>query len=156
MHGTHSSGSAVAITEDTAARVALLRTLELGTPANEVRAHNVVFAPDGQTLAVTLREHVQLWRVADGQRLHGMDPGPVFVDEFMGTAWTPDGRLLASINTGAPELVLWRADNGKVVNPRATPTDLEGMLVSGLAMAPDGTLIATSGGAASIRLWGVL
>ncbi len=66
MHGTHSSGSAVAITEDTAARVALLRTLELGTPTNEVRAHNVVFAPDGQVFASAhTNGTVQLRRVAD-------------------------------------------------------------------------------------------
>src|SRR3712207_3518110 len=89
MYVTHGSGSTVAITEDTAARVALLRTLELGAPANEVRAHKVVFAPDGQVFASAhANGTVRLWHVADWtvlHTLHGRWP----------LAFSPDSQTVA-------------------------------------------------------------
>jgi WD40 repeat protein len=112
---------------------ALLRTLS--TP---FAVEGVAFAPDSRILAVGLRGGtVELWRVADWQRLRRLTV------EYSGPnrlLFTPDSRLLLVLSySGA---YLWRVSDGHVV---AVP-DLEDAAYSpgSLAFAPDGQTYAVS------------
>ena len=72
-----------------------------------------VFSPDGRTLACGGRDgNISLWDVATGDRklrLEG-ELGPVF-----SVAFSPDGTLLASTGTAGPQVKLWEASTGRLV-----------------------------------------
>jgi hypothetical protein len=108
----------------------------------------VVFAPDGRTLATGSYDTVLLWDLSDrtrprrlGQPLTGQGDQVVFA---------PDGRTLATGSYGT--VLLW--DLSDRTRPRRLGQPLTGHSdqVASVAFAPDGRTLAT-GSAATVILW---
>ena len=110
------------------------------------------FSPSWEQLAWIARGTILLMDVASGV------PGLVLGhEEFVtNTAWSPDGRLLASAAPATiagqflPAVTLWEVTSGERVNVLA----LDQPVVS-LAFSPDGRRLATLDNAGLLQLWGV-
>lgn len=129
------------ITRDTLPQVTLL---EEHSPGG--RLDNVVWSPDGTTLAVSNQTRVLVYTYADG----ALDPLPRTLEghENMvtGLAYSPDGALIAS---GSSESIrLWDTATWET-------TMTLGDSGYRLAFSPDGTLLAAGKSDGMIRLWDV-
>jgi WD40 repeat protein len=61
-------------------------------------------------------------------------------------AYSPDGRLLASVTENTPYLHIWRLSDGALLSePTTNDGSVENGGAYGVAFSPDGTIIATSG-----------
>ncbi len=111
----------------------------------------VVFSPDGQTLASVSKNEdgmdlgqVELWRAADGERLYQLE-----LAGAMAVAFSKDGGTLA---TGSYDhtVRLWRAADG-------VPLKIlygHGDYVTDLAFSPSGELLASGSHDGTVILWG--
>jgi len=125
-------------------------------PPVQLNLCKFAFSPDGQTLAATYANTIQLWQVSTGQ-LTVLKPS----DEAIGgIAFSPDGKLLASTYalfhyakpTQADNAIhLWDVATGKPV------AALEGhsAQVSSVQFSHDGTTLASADGDGVIYLWRV-
>jgi WD40 repeat protein/predicted dehydrogenase len=108
--------------------------------------YSVAFAPNGETLAIGLRDQVKLFDVATHALPATWTPkvGPV-----RSLAYSPDGELLAI--GGYQKLQLWTTANGDLAK------ELLGHrgLVTGVAFSPDGTRLASSSEDETARVWSV-
>jgi eukaryotic-like serine/threonine-protein kinase len=144
---------------------ALLRTLPKGTDT----IYALSYSPDGRLLAsghgfppleevdhMRGRGIVRIWDAATGQvrrTLRG------HTQNVMGVAFSPDGRVLASVSGSSltvpqtaskpGELLLWNIETGKLIRK---VTGHAGPL-TGVSYHPNGNLIATSSWDRTIRLW---
>ncbi len=111
----------------------------------------VVFSPDGQTLASVSKEDgmdlgmVELWRAGDGERLYQLEMAGV-----MRVAFSKDGDTLA---TGSYDhtVRLWRAADGALLKILYGHGDY----VTDLAFSPSGELLASGSYDGTVILWGV-
>ncbi len=112
----------------------------------------VVFSPDGQTLATVSKDEgvlagwmVELWRVADGERISQLDMAGV-----TGVAFSKDGDTLA---TGSIDhtVRLWRAADGALLKTLYGHGDY----VTDLAFSPTGEILASSSYDGGVILWGI-
>jgi len=112
----------------------------------------VVFSPDGQTLASVSKNEdgmdlgmVELWRAADGERLYQLEMAGV-----MRVAFSKDGDTLA---TGSYDhtVRLWRAADGAHLKILYGHGDY----VTDLAFSPSGELLASSSYDGTVILWWV-
>ncbi len=115
-----------------------------------------MFSPDGKTIATpggnvdprnAFEPDVILWETATGQeRLRiTMNEGQV-----MQIAFSPDGRLLASV--GRTETIfLWDAWTGKEVGRFSGHRDW----ISSLSFSPDGKTLASGGADSTVLIWDV-
>ncbi len=112
----------------------------------------VVFSPDGQTLATVSKNEdglelgmVELWRVADSECLYQLEMAGV-----MRIAFSKDGDTLA---TGSYDhtVRLWRAADGALLKTLYGHADY----VTDLAFSPSGELLASSSYDGTVILWGV-
>jgi WD40 repeat protein/DNA-binding SARP family transcriptional activator len=132
----------------TLSRGGTVRVFDVATGASTATVlaggYAVAFDPTRDRIAVGGDDSIEVW---------GLDPHPALVfsveGEFIGrdVAYSPDGRLLAG--TGIDVATVVDASTGKVL------FDLEGItgIVESVAMAPDGTKIATAGHDGMIRVW---
>ncbi|MCB9098248.1 MAG: WD40 repeat domain-containing protein [Anaerolineales bacterium] len=114
---------------------------------------SVAFSPDGQTLATgSQTNQIQLWRVADGERLaswsqptNPTDPKSV-AKGVRAVAFSPDGQYLAS--AGVDTVWLWDVADGHLLfsMPNREPE---------VAFSPDGQMLATRSQDGQIDLWSV-
>ena len=114
-------------------------------------ARSVAWSPDGTSVAVGGESgHLQVWRVADRQRLHSSWLGAT----ISSVSWSPDGRKLAvgAINAKAS---IWDATTGRLLMVLRA-TSLPRNDVNGISWSPHGRLLATAQGArgaGDIQLW---
>ena len=109
---------------------------------------SVRFSPDGQTLASgSTNCEIQLWRVADRQRLLSLQGHSNWVRCI---AFSPDGKFLVSSSDDGT-LRIWQLPEGtckKILRGHVGS-------VYGAAFSPDGQFIASTSNDSSIRLWNV-
>ncbi len=112
----------------------------------------VVFSPDGQTLATVAKNEdgmglgrMELWRAADGVRLYQLEMAGV-----MKVTFSKDGETLA---TGSYDhtVRLWRALDGALLKILYGHGDF----VTDLAFSPSGELLASSSYDGTVILWGI-
>lgn len=112
--------------------------------------YDVVFSPDGRTLAST-GDHgtIQFWDATSGAPLG--QPLTGHRDAVTSLAFSPDGKQLASGSLDET-IRLWDVARGQTIGEPLT-----GHLISvlSLAFSPDGTRLASGGGDGTIRLWDV-
>jgi len=115
----------------------------------EPLAFNIQFSPDGAMLAAGgLGGRITLWDAASGQLAATLEYG----DEsgVHAVAFAPDGQMLATGGT-MPSIRLWDVSTGEVLDTLMLQDGL-----FGLAFSPDGTMLASAGGAErAIVLWDV-
>ena len=75
-----------------------------------LEAHSVAFSPDSKRLAAgsNSREAIKLWDVMTGQELLTLEGIGTRFGQFGGTAFSPDGNILGSMNDDG-EVHLWQA-----------------------------------------------
>jgi WD40 repeat protein len=106
---------------------------------------DVVFSPDGKTLAAASWSCIQLWDVATG-KLRPMSADP-FIDSGAELSFSADGKQLLA---GASRPIVWNATTGREIRRYAKIPDI---LWWRATMSPDKSLIATTDWDGAIRLW---
>lgn len=125
-----------------------LRVWEVAT-GKKVRDYNglahgvwdAAFAPDGKRIAVARFDDVNVLDVASGKPVHDFGGHSYSLHEVL---FTPDGRLLTSSGSA----LLWDPRTGRKLGGFRGTGGLDGIAVS-----PDGALIATTGSDQKVRLW---
>lgn len=110
------------------------------------RLDHASFGADGKTLLVAGGGYARAWDVASGVPLTPplRHAGGASVTRVVASA---DGRFLATAASDGTARV-WQADSGRAV----TPPLRHGAGLGAVAFSPDGTALATAGGA-GVRLW---
>jgi len=109
----------------------------------------VALAPDGATLATATSERVELWDVASGARLHGVERQRAFGNAPGALAFSPDGTRLAF---GLSNEIV------RIVDARtfATLLTLEPPQLEAhfrIAFSADGALLGVACGTNHVQLW---
>ncbi|GAA1933940.1 TIR domain-containing protein [Streptantibioticus ferralitis] len=124
------------------------RPLEGPLPGSHGFTYGLTWSPDGTRLAAASRTGLAVWDARQGTQLWAKRTAHPAGD----ISWSPDGRHLATACSGAVQW--WDADTGT-----ATATDVSAQ-ENGLEnnynqvrWSPDGTRVAASDFAGTIRLW---
>jgi WD40 repeat protein len=122
-----------------------------GTPIRSLAAKNnnanaLAFSPDGQYLETGTGQsgqnlNLNLWRVADGERLVGRIPA--FNNGAIGVAFSPDGQYLVACGFHARDIKLYHVPDMALVATinNSDPTNTRGLRVNAVAFSPDGEFI---------------
>ncbi|MEU1478843.1 AAA family ATPase [Streptomyces sp. NPDC005760] len=126
------------------------------TPETRSPDSQVLFSPDGRTLAVLTTGRVHLWNVSDPAHPVPYGPELVLRSRFMGPAalaFSPDGRTLATAYDDR-SLQLWDvtdpahpASHGPIAGHKG--------YIDALVFSPDGRTLASGSADGTIRLWKV-
>jgi WD40 repeat protein len=92
-------------------------------------ASQIVFSPDGQTIAALDPMYIHLWDVASQEYLAGLD-----ATDCQGIAFSPDGAVL--ISSSYQGVTLWDATTGEMLGKH------EGFFPDGVWLSPGGTAAA--------------
>ncbi len=121
-------------------------TLTVTQALDEDAVGSVLYAPDGERLAVALGTTVQL---RNGTSL---DPGPTLAGHTGNVgalAFNPNGSLLASGAQDDRQIRIWDTATGREVQLLSGHTDW----IRSLAFSPDGALLASGAADLTLRLW---
>jgi WD40 repeat protein len=125
------------------------KTGELLRTIGEVGDRDVVFSPDGRLLAAAgfhMDKLVGVYDVQTGKRVLALEGQTEW--EADATAFSPDGKLLASTATDKQVLV-WELATGKLLHQLKN----QPYRIAALAFSPDSAILAGGGGDRQIRLW---
>ncbi len=106
--------------------------------------NSLAYSPDGRTIAVVIRPFANGNDVEGTVNLYDVDTGEIkgaltgFKYQVAGLAYSPDGRILATINGWDRKVQLWDAATGQV---KTTLEGLTGYSIF-LAYSPDGRTVA--------------
>jgi WD40 repeat protein len=132
-------GRVIAVWDVPARRKLAERTIAVPAPALDL-------SPDGRTVAVgTGNGEIALWDWARDSWVAHRGQGRA--QPIRALAYSPDGRLLASVSLGRGRPVVWDA---ATVTPLA---ELDAEEVHELAFAPAGRTLATTSDRNGVRLW---
>ncbi|MFF7171753.1 nSTAND1 domain-containing NTPase [Streptomyces pseudovenezuelae] len=135
------------------------RPVALGKPFTPVVRDpfsQVLFSPDGRTLAVLTTGRVHLWNVTDPAHPVPYGPALVLHSRFMGPdalAFSPDGRTLATAYDSR-SLQLWDVTDPAHPVSHGPISGHRGYIDS-LVFSPDGGTLASGSADGTIRLWRV-
>jgi WD40 repeat protein len=108
------------------------------------RIHDLVVGPGSQLLAV----HGEEWTVIDGATGRILWRLPERMERCL---FTPDGRTVASIEFGADDLRLWKADSGQEMGS-LTLRDFTHLGRSPYSFSPDGQMLSLGDTLVDVRL----
>jgi WD40 repeat protein len=109
----------------------------------------VAFSPNGKTIATGGKDAaVIFWDAATGREIRRIDEQTGFVESI---AYSPDGKLIASVSMNSNVARLWDVDTGKEVRQFTG----DGRELKTVAISPDGTKIAAGGGGSITMMWDV-
>jgi WD40 repeat protein len=111
---------------------------------SDAQTSAAAFSPDGKRFVLAENDGVRIIDLATGKRLMAL-PNPSAVDRV---EYSPDGKLLALINSGSPEIRLWNLDNNTVKDLRGHKADAWAMRFS-----PDSRRLVSSDIDGEVRLW---
>ena len=109
-------------------------------------AENVLFSPDGTTLATYRYKELILWDVVTGKN-RTLDGNTDYVGGF---ALSPDGKILASGNKDQT-IILWNVDTGSIKHTLKGHTDS----VTSVSFSPNGKTLASGSSDNAIRFWDI-
>lgn len=124
---------------------------ELPGPGPFYRHGNLVFSPDGKTLAVVIgklnleERRVDLWRVPEGTKIRSIEHR---LADFSGAAFSQDSRFVY-LSCTDQSINKYEVDTGKQVERLQGHRDE----VWCIARAPDGTTLASGSRDGTIRCW---
>jgi WD40 repeat protein len=119
------------------------------------RATRLIFSPDGKQVAgacETFQERLRIWDAATGRLIRVLPGNPRQVKDL---AFSPDGKLLASvgIDTNKGDLKVWDLATGKETFAHTTQTHDN---LTAVVFSPDGKHLAICGHALSYPQKGIL
>jgi RNA polymerase sigma factor (sigma-70 family) len=109
-------------------------------------ARQLVFAPDGRSLACLGAHEIHLWDVTTGERLHNR---PGHDGHVQSVDVSPDGKVVASASMDDSAIRLWDAVTGQPLSPCLHHSDC----VRSAAFSSDGRLVLSGGLDGTLRLW---
>ena len=109
-------------------------------------AENVLFSPDGTTLATYRYKELFLWDVVTGKN-RTLDGNTDYVGGF---ALSPDGKILAS-GSRDQTIILWDVATGSSKQTLKGHTDF----VTSVSFSPDGKTLASGSSDNAIRFWDI-
>jgi WD40 repeat protein len=122
-------------------------------PCAGMRARDLDFAPDEQTIAIAdVRDTVRLHDTTDGHLVSELKHEGV---KFILARFSPDGRTLATLagDNGVPCVAeLWDVA-GRKVRLRLPLPEADAFSTHDISFAPDGKLVATCGQSPDVILW---
>ncbi len=119
---------------------------ELRDSTISLSADNVLFSPDGTTLASYKYKYLNLWDVVTGKN-RKFEKHTDFVG---GIAFSPDGKILASCSKDQT-IILWEVATGSVKHTLKGHTDF----VTSVSISPDGKTLASGSVDNAIRFWDI-
>jgi WD40 repeat protein len=120
--------------------------------------YDMAFADGGRTLRAILGDsrapkEATTWDVATGQQTSSRPiTAPIRASS---TAFSPDGRLLAFIPSGATAVQLWDLESDRMLGSLTNPARTGNLISHGIDFSPDGRTLAVARSDGAIDLWDV-